>query len=974
MVEEVPFPTFDTSIVGTGNENVFCKHYVTAGTWTEVDDQKLINTNEYNDPALGLVAIPSNRWAVNWIYLVNNSPSELAVVVGQEVFTSQAAAEASTPPSSLPTLLEPQDGLGSLLGFVVFQQGDSSLTNILSTLGISFISTSATTHNALAGLQGGAADEYFHFTTAEHAAHTGGAASDADAYHTHATKVTGPGVVPDNAVARFDGTTGYLIQNSGATIDDLGNIAANNLSGTNTGDEVQATETVAGILEVATLAEVNTATSDLVAITPLKLGKAQANGVASLDGSGKVPASQIPAVALPEVHVVLDAAARLALTVQEGDEAIQTDDGSHWIYDGATWYQRPYPTDPVSGPASATDNALARFDGTTGKVIQNSLALLDDAGNLSATNLTGTNTGDEVQATETVAGIGEVATVAEVTTATSDLTFITPLKLGKAQASGVAPLDASSLLPVANLTSHASLHENSGAQEINVAGLNGLLADSQKVSLQEEGTPVLSSTTLNFVGTSVTVTDVGGVATITITGGGGGAPDPHASTHVLGGSDPIDADTLEIDYVPDFYTRSTDPAIVTNVKHLTAHLAGLNEKVNFIARNNLKVFVEAPTPAIDAPISMYLMNEATSGPATQINDSATSPLHLTVRQDTGRPVYTQDGSNTGLDWDTAGIDAGPGVTYSGTKIETALYNNQTWTMGIVVDVDAVVTDTRLVSINAFNGDWFTLFMNDLSKLYLNVNYQTEGEWNIDFSTGGRKVIYVVWDSAAGTEDDRLKLYLDGVFQARVGSGYVDQYSTVATNPDPVNYEFAIGRRGDNGGLSPNGRIFYWDLYDVALTSAQVGELSTALATDDDSSPIPDPSTDSKTVFQTGGRNLANNTSTSTNSTATYQAYLTAEITLDEESDVDVTATLQHRFDNTATNYQIQVSQTGTGTYWLETGSPARVDTTHRSTFNLNKTVRLAAGTHEFIVNFRSQTGTGTMTIYEGQLKLQQVYV
>lgn len=37
----------------------------------------------------------------------------------------------------------------------------------------------------------------------------------------------------------------------------------------------------------------------------------------------------------------------------------------------------------VSGPGVSTDNAVARFDGTTGKIIQNSTAILDDAGNLS---------------------------------------------------------------------------------------------------------------------------------------------------------------------------------------------------------------------------------------------------------------------------------------------------------------------------------------------------------------------------------------------------------------------------------------------------------------------------------------------------------------------------------------------------------------------------------------------------------------
>jgi hypothetical protein len=37
----------------------------------------------------------------------------------------------------------------------------------------------------------------------------------------------------------------------------------------------------------------------------------------------------------------------------------------------------------VVGPASATDNAVARFDTTTGKLIQNSVTLIDDTGNAS---------------------------------------------------------------------------------------------------------------------------------------------------------------------------------------------------------------------------------------------------------------------------------------------------------------------------------------------------------------------------------------------------------------------------------------------------------------------------------------------------------------------------------------------------------------------------------------------------------------
>ena len=46
--------------------------------------------------------------------------------------------------------------------------------------------------------------------------------------------------------------------------------------------------------------------------------------------------------------------------------------GTSWLFPGANG--------PVSGPAGATDNAIARYDGTTGELIQNSLVTIDDTG------------------------------------------------------------------------------------------------------------------------------------------------------------------------------------------------------------------------------------------------------------------------------------------------------------------------------------------------------------------------------------------------------------------------------------------------------------------------------------------------------------------------------------------------------------------------------------------------------------------
>lgn len=48
----------------------------------------------------------------------------------------------------------------------------------------------------------------------------------------------------------------------------------------------------------------------------------------------------------------------------------------------------------VTWPASSTDNAVARFDSTTWKIIQNSSVTIDDSWNISANNISWTNTWD----------------------------------------------------------------------------------------------------------------------------------------------------------------------------------------------------------------------------------------------------------------------------------------------------------------------------------------------------------------------------------------------------------------------------------------------------------------------------------------------------------------------------------------------------------------------------------------------------
>ena len=80
----------------------------------------------------------------------------------------------------------------------------------------------------------------------------------------------------------------------------------------------------------------------------------------------------------------------------------------------------------VAGPASSTDNALARYDSTTGKIIQNSTATLSDAGALTASSFIGDVTGNVSGTAATVTGatqsnITALGTIASLVATTADI-------------------------------------------------------------------------------------------------------------------------------------------------------------------------------------------------------------------------------------------------------------------------------------------------------------------------------------------------------------------------------------------------------------------------------------------------------------------------------------------------------------------------------------------------------------------------
>lgn len=68
-----------------------------------------------------------------------------------------------------------------------------------------------------------------------------------------------------------------------------------------------------------------------------------------------------------------------------GEPGYATDTKKFVIGDGSTKFSDL--KGRIMGPNSSTDHALARFDGTSGQIIQNSSVTVDDSGNLTAAKL-----------------------------------------------------------------------------------------------------------------------------------------------------------------------------------------------------------------------------------------------------------------------------------------------------------------------------------------------------------------------------------------------------------------------------------------------------------------------------------------------------------------------------------------------------------------------------------------------------------
>jgi hypothetical protein len=200
--------------------------------------------------------------------------------------------------------------------------------------------------------------------------------------------VTGPGASTDNALVRWDGTTGTLVKDSPVTLSDSGdvggvdNLTANNVTVQTFAGDLALVSDAGGVVtesavtttELEYLSGVTSSVQDQLDGKIDDTEKGAANGVATLDGGGKVPVAQLPNSIMDylgtwtastntptltngtgnagDVYVAFDAG-----TVDFGAGPITFAAGDWVVYNGSIWQR------------SVNSNAVASVNGMTGAVV-----------------------------------------------------------------------------------------------------------------------------------------------------------------------------------------------------------------------------------------------------------------------------------------------------------------------------------------------------------------------------------------------------------------------------------------------------------------------------------------------------------------------------------------------------------------------------------------------------------------------------
>lgn len=120
------------------------------GGWTKMTSQTQWSNTQWDDGSGTLATLQANRYAAVWVY--RTLDGTMAVVFGQEESNSQATIEDSAPPTLIPSRLQAS---GFLIGRLIIQESNDTPIDEQSIYAQSFNAATLTDHSQLAGLATG---------------------------------------------------------------------------------------------------------------------------------------------------------------------------------------------------------------------------------------------------------------------------------------------------------------------------------------------------------------------------------------------------------------------------------------------------------------------------------------------------------------------------------------------------------------------------------------------------------------------------------------------------------------------------------------------------------------------------------------------------------------------------------------------------------------------------------------------------
>ena len=349
--------------INTAGSDAFDSYYRDGtGDWVYVPAQTQWDNQSYDDNSGILAEMTTDFFSYLWFYLTLDG--SLISIYGQDEHEILGDALGDTDIPSVPARIE---HTAILIGRLIFQKGAATASAIQTVFGVQFTSNVVTNHGDLSGLE---VDDHPQYLTTTRAntwlgtKTTDNLAEGATNKYASTSNVNAAGAVMETDYDAFT-----------ILAADTDNIPLPLTVGVSTFVGRKATGGISAM-----------SSSEALAVLGVSAG-AEPNEFSfktiSVSGQNDVVADTTTDT------LTLAAGSNVTITTNDTTDTITISSANSG--------------GDVVGPASATDNALARFDTTTGKLLQNSGATVDDSGNITATNLSGTNTGNQ-----TIALTGEV--------------------------------------------------------------------------------------------------------------------------------------------------------------------------------------------------------------------------------------------------------------------------------------------------------------------------------------------------------------------------------------------------------------------------------------------------------------------------------------------------------------------------------------------------------------------------------------